>query len=175
MLYNIFRRVSLVHVPFECLRERKPCSTNVYRRPPPLRGPQGKTFEDLRVRHSRASGGGIRVPQGAKFEGLSHALQYFSTSEFVHVPFESLRGQHSRASAVLYNIFRRVSLVHVPFECLRERKPCSTNVYRRSPPLRGPQGKTFESLWVRHSRASGSGNWYVFSKKMKYDLPMPSF
>jgi hypothetical protein len=90
--------------------------------PPPLRGPQGKTFEDL-----------------------SHALQMF-----FDVPFESLRGRHSRASgdepsrasAMLYNIFRRVSLVHVP--------PSSAS----GSDLRGPQEATFESLRGQHSRAS---------------------
>jgi hypothetical protein len=45
-----------------------------------LRGPQGKTFESLRVRHSRTSGDSLREPQGKTFESLSGRQDYSNSS-----------------------------------------------------------------------------------------------
>jgi hypothetical protein len=62
--------------PIRWLKHSKPCSSKCLSTFPPLRGPQGKTFESLRVRHSRTSGDSLREPQGKTFEGLWERKPY---------------------------------------------------------------------------------------------------
>ena len=97
-----------------------------------IRGPQGKTFESLRERHSRASGSDLREPQGAK------AMLYMFIDAWLFSAFPSrASGSDIRepqgAKAMLYNVYRRslrepqgaTRLLQI-IRWLRHSKPCST-------------------------------------------------